>query len=56
VIDPKARTLTLDVPAEEIAARMAQWRAPDLAARIRPGSVHDKYVRLVKSAHYGCVV
>jgi len=35
---------------------MAEWRAPDLAQRIRPGSVHDKYVRLVKSAHYGCVV
>jgi dihydroxy-acid dehydratase len=56
VIDPRNRTLDLDVPAEEIAKRMAGWKAPDLAQRIRPGSVHDKYVRLVKSAHYGCVV
>ena len=28
----------------------------DLRARLRPGSVHDKYVRLVSTAHYGCVV
>jgi dihydroxy-acid dehydratase len=56
VIDPQARTLDLDVPKEEIAERMAGWRAPDLAERVRPGSVHDKYIRLVKSAHYGCVV
>jgi dihydroxy-acid dehydratase len=56
VIDPRKRTLDLDVPAAEIAKRMADWRAPDLTARIRPGSVHDKYVRLVKSAHYGCVL
>jgi dihydroxy-acid dehydratase len=55
VIDPHARTLNLDVPQEEIARRMASWRAPD-AARVRPGSVHDKYIRLVSSAHYGCVV
>jgi dihydroxy-acid dehydratase len=55
-IDPRARTLTLEVPPQEIAARMAGWRAPDLAARIRPGSVHHKYVRLVSSAHHGCVV
>ncbi|MFI5031473.1 MAG: dihydroxy-acid dehydratase [Reyranellales bacterium] len=56
VIDPRARTLNLDLPQSEIDKRMAEWRAPDLAQRIRPGSVHDKYVRLVKSAHYGCVV
>ena len=56
VIDPKARTLTLDVASEEIARRMAGWRAPDLDARTRPGSVHHKYVRLVSSAHHGCVV
>ncbi len=55
VIDPQARTLTLDVSDEEIARRMAAWRAPD-PARVRPGSVHDKYVRLVSSAHHGCVV
>jgi dihydroxy-acid dehydratase len=55
VIDPRARTLNLDVPAEEMAKRMASWRAPDRSL-LRPGSVHDKYVRLVSSAHYGCVV
>jgi dihydroxy-acid dehydratase len=54
VIDPRARTLTLDVPADEIARRMASWRPPD--RRLRPGSVHDKYVKLVSSAHYGCVL
>jgi dihydroxy-acid dehydratase len=56
VIDPRARTLNLDVPDGEIALRLADWRAPDLRARLRPGSVHDKYVRLVSTAHYGCVV
>jgi dihydroxy-acid dehydratase len=55
-IDPAARTLTLDVPDAEIARRMAGWRAPDHSARVRPGSVHDKYIRLVSSAHHGCVV
>jgi dihydroxy-acid dehydratase len=56
VIDPRRRSLTLDVPEGEIARRMASWRPPDLSKRIRLGSVHDKYVRLVSSAHYGCVV
>jgi dihydroxy-acid dehydratase len=55
VIDPRARTLNLDVPQDEIARRMASWQAPD-RTRVRPGSVHDKYIRLVSSAHYGCVV
>jgi dihydroxy-acid dehydratase len=55
VIDPRARTLTLDVPVDEIARRMAEWKAPD-RNRVRPGSVHDKYIRLVSSAHHGCVV
>jgi len=56
VIDPRARTLSLDLPQEEIDRRMASWRAPDLSKRLRPGSVHDKYVKLVSSAHYGCVL
>ncbi len=56
VIDPGARTLNLDVADEEIARRMADWRAPDQSAKVRPGSVHDKYIRLVSSAHYGCVL
>jgi dihydroxy-acid dehydratase len=56
VIDPQARTLTLDVSDDELARRMADWRATDPATQMRPGSVHHKYVRLVSSAHYGCVV
>jgi dihydroxy-acid dehydratase len=35
---------------------MASWQPPEAAAQARPGSVHDKYIRLVSSAHYGCVV
>ena len=54
VIDPNKRTLTLELPDAEIAKRMAAWKAPE--PRVRPGSVHHKYVRLVSSAHYGCVV
>jgi len=56
VIDPGTRTLTLDVSDDEINRRMAGWRAPDRADKARPGSVHDKYIRLVSSAHCGCVV
>ncbi|MBI1396028.1 MAG: dihydroxy-acid dehydratase [Betaproteobacteria bacterium] len=56
VINPLARTLSLDVPPEVIAQRMADWKAPDHAGRVRPGSVHDKYIRLVSTAHYGCVL
>jgi len=56
VIDPGARTLNLDISDAELARRMSEWRAPDLADRVRPGSVHDKYIRLVSSAHHGCVV
>jgi dihydroxy-acid dehydratase len=56
VIDPRARTLHLDVPEGEIGRRMAGWSAPDLDAAIPPGSVLRKYVRLVSSAHHGCVV
>jgi dihydroxy-acid dehydratase len=55
VIDPRGRTLTLDVPDAEIGRRMTAWRAPDVS-QVRPGSVHHKYVRLVSSAHHGCVV
>ena len=55
-IDPKARTLNAELSDQEIARRMRDWKAPDLSARIRPGSVHDKYVKLVSSAHFGCVL
>lgn len=53
VIDPGARTLTLDVADAEIAARLATWMPP--ASTVGAGSVRDKYARLVSSAHYGCV-
>ena len=33
VIDPGARTVNLEVPAEEIARRMADWRAPGFRCR-----------------------
>ena len=56
VIDPKARTLNAELSDAQIAERMKDWKAPDLRTRVRPGSVHDKYVRLVSSAHHGCVV
>jgi len=56
VIDPKKRTLTLEIADDEMARRMNEWRAPDRAEKARPGSVHDKYIRLVSSAHYGCVL
>lgn len=56
VIDPRARTLNLDVSDDELAKRMSEGRPADPATRVRPGSVHHKYVRLVSSAHYGCVV
>lgn len=55
VIDPEARTLHVELSDDELAARMADWQPPDLSARVRPGSVRDKYVRLVSSAHHGCV-
>jgi dihydroxy-acid dehydratase len=54
VIDPKKRTLDLELPDAEIAKRMAACKPSE--ASVRPGSVHHKYVRLVSSAHYGCVV
>ncbi len=53
VIDPAARTLTLTVDDGEIADRMAGWSPPP--SSVAPGSVRDKYARLVSSAHYGCV-
>ena len=56
VIDPGARTVNLEVSADEMIRRMADWRAPDSTRRVRKGSVHDKYIRLVSSAHYGCVL
>ena len=55
-IDPAARTVTLDIGDDELAERMAQWVAPPLPADVTPGSVREKYTRLVSSAHHGCVL
>jgi dihydroxy-acid dehydratase len=51
-IDPNARRLDLDVPADELRSRMAGWTPP--ASRY-PGGVFAKYVRLVGSASKGAV-
>ena len=56
VIDPRARTLDLAVDATEIARRLAARKQPARQEPLRPGSVMDKYVRLVSSAHSGCVL
>jgi dihydroxy-acid dehydratase len=56
VIDPQARTLHLDLDAAVIAQRCESWQRPQAHPEIRPGSVLDKYMRLVSSAHYGCVL
>jgi len=55
VIDPRARTLELAVDAAELARREAARGAPARPA-LRPGSVLEKYARLVSSAHHGCVL
>ncbi|HZQ00145.1 MAG TPA: dihydroxy-acid dehydratase [Reyranella sp.] len=54
VIDPKKRTLNVELSDADIANRMKAWTPPK--RDVRPGSVHDKYTKLVSSAHYGCVV
>jgi len=53
VIDPRTRTLNLDVPEGEIRTRLENWQPP--ASKVQPGSVRDKFARLVSSAHYGCI-
>lgn len=55
VINPGARSLNVELGDDEIARRMREWQQPDLLAGLRPGSVRHKFVRLVSSAHYGCV-
>ncbi len=52
VIDADARRIDLEVPAEEIAARLADWRAP--APRYTRG-VLAKYARVVSPASLGAV-
>jgi dihydroxy-acid dehydratase len=56
VIDLGARRLDVEVDDHEIARRLADWQPPDLSTRVRRGSARDKYVRLVSSAHEGCVL
>jgi dihydroxy-acid dehydratase len=55
-IDPGARTVDVDITPDELTQRMTSWQPPDIAARLEPGSVLHKYIRLVSSAHYGCVL
>lgn len=55
VINPGARSLSIELSDTEIENRMKSWQPPDLLADLQPGSVRHKYVRLVSSAHYGCV-
>lgn len=56
VIDPRDRTLHLEVDPTEIARRLASRDGSRAGPPLRPGSVLDKYARLVSSAHYGCVL
>ena len=56
IIDPVGRTLNVDLDDEEIARRMADWRAPHHLDDLPAGSVRRKYARLVSSARYGCVL
>lgn len=56
VIDPRARTLQLEVDPTEIARRLASRDGSRAGPLPRAGSVLDKYARLVSSAHYGCVL
>jgi dihydroxy-acid dehydratase len=51
-VDEGARRLDLDVPAGEIADRLAKWTAPEPKARV---GVLAKYARLVSSASRGAV-
>ncbi len=56
VIDPRARTLELAVDAAEIARRTVAHKPYARSEPLRPGSVLEKYARMVSSAHYGCVL
>ncbi|MFK7894736.1 MAG: dihydroxy-acid dehydratase [Myxococcota bacterium] len=53
VIDPRSRSLDISLSAEEIEARQTNSKTAEPV--LRPGSVLDKFRRLVSSAHYGCV-
>ena len=51
-IDVDARTLEVELPEEELAVRLAEWRAPE--PRVTRG-VLAKYARIVSSAARGAV-
>jgi dihydroxy-acid dehydratase len=51
-VDVAAGTVNIEIPAEEIAKRLAEWKAPE--ARYKTG-VFAKYVKLVGSASEGAV-
>ena len=56
VIDPVSRTLNVRIDEKEMSLRMAAIKDPRDPGKVRPGSVLDKYARLVSSAHRGCVL
>jgi dihydroxy-acid dehydratase len=51
-IDIEKRTINLEIPAEELASRLREWKAP--APRYKTG-VFAKYVAMVSSAAEGAV-
>ncbi len=59
IINPVQRTLDVELSEAEISRRLAinnsETRHADSRPALKPGSVMDKYTRLVSSAHYGCV-
>ena len=55
VIDAQRRTLNVELNDAELDARRVAQPARR-QSNVRPGSVLDKYTRLVSSAHYGCVL
>ena len=54
-IDIPAGTVTLDVPEEDLAARRARWRVPEITA-LKPGSLLERYRRAVGPATRGAVL
>ena len=60
VINPVNRTLDVDLSDAQIRQRLQAVKSTTASVStsrraLKPGSVMDKYTRLVSSAHYGCV-
>ncbi len=55
VINPLDRTLNVELSDAELSARANEQQPHTTDNSIQPGTVLDKYRRLVSSAHYGCV-